>query len=336
MFYNALTKSNDFQGGDDLIRDCCLLLKKEGLEVCLLTNDVNLRNKALMAAIGAVSVRLLKMMLEEESRKIARLDVCNDALEDRDSQMHGSTGSGFNLDTRDNGNKSASECPQLEKMICDITPRHHKKSLSPRQRSGVKLLRKNVKFSGLGCSEDERLLREISNSLHHTLGQILEFIMKDTYGDIWLKIVKHEPPWSITEVFSCWEKHWIAVMNERFPRELKEFLKEVKHSLGECKRGRGDITTLGEKVEILYKFFKSKPYHDFILPIDGQSSQTVISEVSNINSVPPSSDEVRESDTVERLANDSKDSTTEQIASSGMTNIERMINLVGLNITHFM
>ncbi|XP_071549726.1 LOW QUALITY PROTEIN: uncharacterized protein Swt1 [Panulirus ornatus] len=321
--------------GDDLIRDCCLFLKKEGLDVCLLTNDVNLRNKALMAAIDAFSVRSLKMNLVKEYRKTADQHISNDLLEDEDSQMCGAARPRFDLVTEDNFNKSVSEYPQLEKMICDITPKQSKKSISAKQQGSSKLFRKNIKSRVPSLSEEEKLLKGIHNSLHHTLGHILEIIMKDTYEDIWLKIIKHKPPWSINEVFSCWEKHWIAVMSDRFPRELKKLLTEIRYDLGECKRGSGDAVALCEKVQILYRFFKSKPYLDYILPIDGQPLETVMSEIPKESSVSPSSDEVRDSDKEKRLTDDSETSVTEQVVSSGMTNIEQMINLVGIRITHF-
>lgn len=60
----------DVQSGDDDVLNCCLQVKQGGKKVILLSNDINLRNKALFNdvpafSIQAIEVRDLKIDFEE-------------------------------------------------------------------------------------------------------------------------------------------------------------------------------------------------------------------------------------------------------------------------------
>ncbi|KAG7155906.1 transcriptional protein SWT1-like [Homarus americanus] len=313
--------------GDDLIRDCCLLLKKESLDVCLLTNDVNLRNKALMSAITAVSIRGLRLKLKENASNQMTHSV---TLQDTKKKI--TNHSLPDVDNIYNYCGNTKEYPQLDNMVCEVTP----KCLSSRQEDRPRYVKKLRKSSGNCESKDETLLHKISTSLRVTLSQILECIMKDTYGDLWLQIVKCKPPWSISDVFSCWEKHWIAIMSDKFPREVKILMKQIQAILGDCKRGRGNIDNLSGQVQNLYLFFKSQPYQSFISPIHGQTDEnTDMSEIPIQGSVLPSSDSLIDVDKVESSLNEREDSNRQQPTPSGLENLEKMINLVGAHITHF-
>nr|XP_045607258.1 transcriptional protein SWT1-like isoform X2 [Procambarus clarkii] len=322
--------------GDDLIRDCCLTLKKEGLDVCLLTNDVNLQNKSLMSDISAIGIRGLRLKLQQSSREMTNQDNFEVHSKIEDSQMKVPYASKFHVDIVHNSTEEPFEYSQPEQMICDVSPVQNRKS-TPRKDSECKTVRKARTSNNKCNSEDEELLHKISTSLNATLSQILELIMKDTYGDIWTEIVIHKPPWNVNEVLSCWEKHWIAVMSDKFPRRIKELLMWIKRILENYGRGSCNANALREQVQNLYDFFKDGKFKDYIFPIHGQSFQTTnITEISDQSSTSSTTDISTEANTFKSPIRNSEDSIKQHVpASSGTENIEKMINLVGMHITHF-
>lgn len=50
----------DIESGDDDVLNCCLQVKESGKKVILLSNDVNLRNKALFNEIPAFSIQAIE------------------------------------------------------------------------------------------------------------------------------------------------------------------------------------------------------------------------------------------------------------------------------------
>nr|XP_053651274.1 transcriptional protein SWT1-like [Cherax quadricarinatus] len=307
--YRKTLSKSQRPSGDDLIRDCCLIMKEQGLEVCLLSNDINLRNKAIMSAIVALGIRGLRQKLEQHEMAV-NID------ETRVDIVYG--------DFAANSLHNKSEIPlEYEKMICESSNlKQIRKSPSTSEEIELSPLKKIKKCN----SDNQELLCKINTSLKVTLSRILEFIMKDTYGDLWIKIVMRKPPWSINDVFSCWEKHWIAVMSDRFPGEVKELIKKIKRIVEDCMKGRGDVNTLVANVQNLYSFFKDGQFKDYIFPIGGESSETANTlETQNETSV--SSTEIPEGN--------SEDSIKQQPSSSGIRNIQIMINHVGEHITHF-
>ena len=40
--------------------------------------------------------------------------------------------------------------------------------------------------------------------------------------EIWLQIIIVKPPWKLTDIFRCVEKHWIAVFGYVYPRDMRE------------------------------------------------------------------------------------------------------------------
>lgn len=303
-----ISSSCSLQNADDLVRDYCLFLAGEGLEVCLLTNDVNLRNKAMMSSLSAISAKDLKNklsmfpishLLKQTSSTTLSQAICTF----EESQMR---------------DVSLTECAVSVAETHNLKPSRHQASLSVGQgqgqgSSGQKASRVDSPLP----SKDSILHEKITTSLCHTLGHILQDVMKEVYDDLWLTIIKHKPPWSLGDVFACWNKHWIAVMIERFPSSMKELLMEVSSLLTST---QVDAEKLLKRVQFLYSHFESTPYSKHILPIQDPSDAVDMSEALPASTPPhPSS-----------LPDPHQDS-----ALSGVVNVEKMINQVGAHITHF-
>lgn len=297
------------QTADDLVRDYCLFLASEGLDVCLLTNDINLRNKAMMSSLSAVSAKNLssKLNIFPSSRL-----------------LHPSTSTtpsqgGCTFEESQMRDVSSTECVVNVADTRTLKSSHDHASLTvslgqEQGSSGQKTSRVDSSLA----SKDSILHEKITASLCHTLGNILEAVMKEVYDDLWLIIIKHKPPWSLQDVFACWNKHWIAVMIDRFPGGMKELLEEVNSFLTSS---QSDAQKLLKKVQFLYSHFEATPYSKYILPVKELSSDAVdMSEVPLASTPPPPSS----------LAGPHGDSEL-----SGVVNVEKMINQVGAHITHF-
>lgn len=322
-----------FQSGDDLILDCCLQLHEKGLNVCLLSNDVNLCNKALMANISAIGMRKLRsMMYDNNARNGTLSSPCKRQQMDEDDDYH-------MRQVRSEADKSPNQSSHGE-MLADYSSHEavmsktdqgdsqvHHEHLTPRH----KRMRRKKSYLN---SEDEKTLEGIASSVHRTLSSILKTVMKNTFDDLWLKIVLFKPPWTRQEVFACWEKHWLATMIDIFPRDVKDLVEEVKNMLDDCEVGRVSVSDVSRKVVQLYQFFEVR-FHDHIQPLPGESvsgmadgkAQLTSSTITTTTSVPLSHTPPPSFTTT---------STTTTTSHEGINNVKNMINLVGVHTTHYM
>lgn len=288
-----------------MVRDCCLLLAREGLDVCLLTNDVNLRNKALMSNLSAFSAKDLRNKLRELSA----------------GHTDASPGLSLILSKCEESNMKDVSLNEADRVVNEaapstVIPIHHSRQY--KHRPDQKVRRPSLSMT----PEDTLLLERITASLHHTLSNILQNVMKEIYEDLWVTIIMHKPPWSLKDLFSCWEKHWIAVMTDRFPSRVKELLAEINRLLT---ASQVDVQKLLARVQQLYSYFKSKPYTKHVLPVQDFSSIVVDMSEAPLSprtcTTPPSTDGVEDSHQLSSM--------------SGVINVEKMIHQVGTEITHF-
>ena len=95
----------------------------------------------------------------------------------------------------------------------------------------------------------------ILNDLEKSLGNILEYRMKDVYGEkTWTKIILHKPPWSLLNILQCWDKHWIAALMDEFDNGLHVLLKRLIFFLRFPNNVMDDLKTLSIRIyKFLYK-----------------------------------------------------------------------------------
>jgi len=68
------------------------------------------------------------------------------------------------------------------------------------------------------------------------LEDLLVSEMKEVYGDIWQRIIKIKPRdikpgWSMQGLFSCYEKHHVAVFSMNFPKSFKAAVDNIRNHL---------------------------------------------------------------------------------------------------------
>ncbi|XP_068223112.1 transcriptional protein SWT1 [Palaemon carinicauda] len=297
---------------DDLIRDCCLLMKTQSLDVRLLTNDTNLRNKSLVSAISATSVEKLKLLIENSKEK--SFTIANESCEL------------FEICELRKSSPSP-ETSTLESMVVTLT-----KTSCPQEIPKLSS-RKLEKFPRKANSSDGQnsekytveMLNDIEVSLSKTLGQILEAVFVDAYGhDLWKQIIIHKPPWTLREILNCWHKHWIAVFNDKFDFKVKDLIADMSKLL-KVAHSENDIRTLLQQTKCLYAIIEKTDYKDHLVPLQPKAL-----DVASDCTMKETKAEIQESAEPEEFT------SLKPQQEKGFSNVKEMINLVGVYITHFL
>ena len=126
-------------------------------------------------------------------------------------------------------------------------------------------------------------ISDILQSLETTLGNILEYVMKNEFGDLWLSIIKHKPPWTLRRIFSCWKNHWLAIFMDKFPPVVEKLVKTLEV---QCfsKNIKNSEEMLEAKCLDLYNYFKNEPYCNFVQKLVS-SKQSIAKSCSNFKNV---------------------------------------------------
>ncbi|KAK7075370.1 hypothetical protein SK128_001631 [Halocaridina rubra] len=285
------------QSADNLIRDACLLMQESNLQVVLLSNDINLRSKAHLSRITAIDVNKLKAELELDSKN---------SKKEYSSKMNFELGS------------SHSRVPKLSEIRVGVMIPEEMSVDLPETRDQPKSRElEKPKSCGDKCAI---ILKDVKTSLHSTLSNILEAAFKESYDDLWIKIILHKPPWTIEQVLTCWEKHWLAVFIDKYPSDIRDLLRKIRFSLNRANTN-DELKTLVSKVESLYESFNKSNYKSLVCPITSSPVQDVTESESSTCKVGPSNEATP---------------TNAEIQNKGVVNAKEMINLVGVHITHFL
>ncbi|XP_070602418.1 transcriptional protein SWT1 isoform X2 [Erythrolamprus reginae] len=110
------------------------------------------------------------------------------------------------------------------------------------------------------------IMSDMEKSLGDVLSSILETELKIAFGDLWIEIVYHKPPWTLANVLECYKKHWMAVFGQFIDRNLVSTIEYIYAQL--CK---GKIieystleTVLWESKMLLQKFSLRSTYGGFL------------------------------------------------------------------------
>ena len=224
IHYKESLKKYDSKSPDDEIINCCLLMKEDGYTVSLLTHDINLRNIAMMSLIETYNCKTLKVLIESHSDSL-NMQTC---VPDND----------LTVDTKEKSFNSSQD------FTIQSTSFSH-------------CIKSSSESISLKNSDNETA----KNELKLVLGNILQYVMVDVYGNLWLKIVLHKPPWSLQEVLECWVKHWIAIFSDKFDSSILDYIKEFKESL---KSSKFEYKNHQYSIKSLYKHFDNKIYSRFL------------------------------------------------------------------------
>jgi len=104
----------------------------------------------------------------------------------------------------------------------------------------------------------DELSCELQCMLREGLSQVIEHEMKEAYGpDMWLHIVKIQPPWTLQDVFTLLEKHWIAVFGHVIQRNRLKIVEELKKKFQDAEGIAGTLQVSHDLIEFSVRLFEA-------------------------------------------------------------------------------
>ncbi|XP_039213544.1 transcriptional protein SWT1 isoform X1 [Crotalus tigris] len=107
---------------------------------------------------------------------------------------------------------------------------------------------------------------DMEKSLGDVLSSILETELKIAFGDLWIEVVYHKPPWTLANVLECYKKHWMAVFGQFISRSLFSTIEYLYAHL--CKGKIIEYSTLRDVLQeskMLLEMFSSRSTYDGFL-----------------------------------------------------------------------
>ena len=252
------------QNADDQIRDCCLHIRNNlNLPVLLLTNDCNLRNKALLSDIEAKSAQEIKIEFSSSLIYATPTSSCNSSsskeifssMLPQPQSVKTSNELSTDFPSKHNLIGYISESKTLDSLNssnCSQSSPHaiHRKT-SKRKSQNHERINDITDYSTLSSNNNNSILSSQSSSspqcktvsipetvaewklsLKTTLSNILEDFMFEIYGENWIHVVKRQPPWTLMQVIDCWEKHWRAIFFDKFGNHVSTQLSFLRTLCG--------------------------------------------------------------------------------------------------------
>jgi len=247
-----------------MIRDFCIYLQSSGKHVLLLTNDVNFSNIAFLSGVQTMNLNTIKQrenfgfenLLNEFNNEKAFL------FSETDSEIK------RNISIEDAMSIDSSSETKPELLPTE--------NVNFTNNAAVSSITKKLHLDHLFHSQDyvpKTILPTRSNlisSLETSLGNILKTSMIQCYGDIWMKIIKHKPPWNLKQIFNCYNKHWIAVFIN-LDSKIADCIKNLENIIY---NESVSIAILNDEINQLFSYFEITEFKDLIeYPINNEVNE---------------------------------------------------------------
>ncbi|KAL8608116.1 hypothetical protein ACOMHN_016571 [Nucella lapillus] len=230
----ALESAESFpaQCNDDRVLQCCVQCqKKYGADfVLLLTDDLNLENKAVVMGITTFSSKRLQPLMDKPIHE---------------NEYPASKNVGVPT-----GGVHTPEVPQQRR----VDPGRSTPVSTPMTASGgrqtpqgrgtispvVETNQQNYQHRAMM----EGLWKEAKCVVNTALSGVVQAEMKEAFGDLWLDVVIRKPPWSPLELVMVLQKHWIAVFGLKFDRGMKTVVDDLVKEFRQTRGGGRDLRSL--------------------------------------------------------------------------------------------
>ncbi|XP_037560585.1 uncharacterized protein LOC119437662 [Dermacentor silvarum] len=201
---------------DDHFLHWCLEFKKQGNKVLLMTNDRNLRNKAMINSIDTLSADQLEKKLGPPTIKMSH------------EQTPPPT--------------SSTKQQKRSVLLQNLEPRPRLFSSRSSQRLPLPpdVLQKytaveaSTSWNTSACDVSPEvpagdvILKEVREILQKSLDVALKSELESAFGVLWLRVIDIKPPWTEETALQCILRHWISLTGTAFS---KPSLKPVISSL---------------------------------------------------------------------------------------------------------
>ncbi|XP_049270429.1 uncharacterized protein LOC119391925 isoform X2 [Rhipicephalus sanguineus] len=192
---------------DDHFLHWCLEFKKQGSKVLLISNDRNLRNKAMINSIDTLSADELEKKLfppaAKSNRRRTPLPKSSTKQQKRSS---------LSLQSSEHrlGAKQEQSDAAKETSAASDTPTYVVPPRAPGR---------------------DAVSTEVREILRRSLDLVLKSELESAFGSIWLRVVDFKPPWTEETALQCILRHWIALTGTAFKSSLKPVISSLLSKL---------------------------------------------------------------------------------------------------------
>ncbi|XP_076454677.1 uncharacterized protein LOC143289554 [Babylonia areolata] len=208
------------QCNDDRILQCCLQCQRKhgGSSVMLLTDDMNLENKAVVMGIRTFSTKRLQPLLGTST-----LDDDYPPLTDAGAPSNASSAkvprrTGQQQSDADTGRSTLpASVPASSAAVRRKKPQ--------RRESGTSVVNSPQLHQQRRAADE--LLCGGKAVVSSALGDLVKREMREAYDDLWLELVVRKPPWSPHDLVLILQKHWMAVFTMKLDMGLKPIIDDL-------------------------------------------------------------------------------------------------------------
>ncbi|KAJ9598994.1 hypothetical protein L9F63_010517 [Diploptera punctata] len=132
--------------------------------------------------------------------------------------------------------------------------------------NGTDSLKVTEQQENLNCGRlaDSEILCKLKKILEDLFGKILKNEMYEMFGNVWTKIIKYKPPWTILDICNCFIIHWIAVFSFILPKESKSSFEILKGFFLNTQKGcEYTHSELEKMIEISLSICSTIPSKDY-------------------------------------------------------------------------
>ncbi|XP_025019184.1 transcriptional protein SWT1 [Python bivittatus] len=110
------------------------------------------------------------------------------------------------------------------------------------------------------------IIFDMEKSLGDVLSSILETELKIAFGDLWIEVVYHKPPWTLATVLECYKKHWVAVFGQVISRSLLSTIEYLYQHLCKVKIiNNSTVKKVLQESKMLLEVFSSRSSYNGVL-----------------------------------------------------------------------
>ncbi|KAM6456552.1 transcriptional protein SWT1 isoform 1-T1 [Liasis olivaceus] len=110
------------------------------------------------------------------------------------------------------------------------------------------------------------IIFDMEKSLGDVLSSILETELKIAFGDLWIEVVYHKPPWTLATVLECYKKHWVAVFGQVISRSFLSTIEYLYRHLCKVKIiNNSTVKKVLQESKMLLEMFSSRSSYNGVL-----------------------------------------------------------------------
>ncbi|XP_075534148.1 swt1 RNA endoribonuclease isoform X2 [Dermacentor variabilis] len=194
---------------DDHFLHWCLEFKKQGNKVLLLSNDCNLRNKAMINSIDTMSADQMEKKLGPPTTKEGHKQTPLPTLSTEKQKPSALLSQHLELRPRKFSSRSSQKLPLPPDVL-------------QKQKDASKEASATSNTTACDVSPQvpvgDTILMEVREILRESLNLTLQSELESAFGTLWLRVAEIKPPWTEESALQCILRHWISLTGTAFSK----------------------------------------------------------------------------------------------------------------------